>query len=54
MASGGHALGGSVVNNYYNNVSAMDAKSVAQLFYDNRHTMFGTVEAAKKEMPMRR
>jgi lambda family phage tail tape measure protein len=48
--------GGAVVNNYTynNNVTAMDAKSVAQLFYDNRHTMFGTVEAAKKEMPMRR
>lgn len=48
--------GGGVVNNYTynNNVTAMDAKSVAQLFYDNRHTMFGTVEAAKKEMPMRR
>lgn len=48
--------GGAVVNHYTynNNVTAMDAKSVAQLFYDNRHTMFGTVEAAKKEMPMRR
>jgi lambda family phage tail tape measure protein len=56
MMSGGTGVGGGVVNNYtYNNsVTAMDAKSVAQLFYDNRHTMFGTVEAAKKEMPMRR
>lgn len=41
------------VTNVYN-ISAVDAKSVAQLFYENRHTMFGTVEAARKEMPMRR
>jgi hypothetical protein len=28
----------------------MDAKSVAQLFAENRKTLFGTVEMARKEM----
>jgi len=39
-------------NNTYitNNVTAMDAKSVAQLFAENRKTLFGTVEMARKEM----
>ena len=45
--------GGAVTNNYFN-ISAVDAKSVSQLFYENRQTLFGTVEAAKKEMPFRR
>jgi len=36
-----------------NNISAIDAKSVAQLFYENRQTLFGTVEQAKKELPFR-
>jgi lambda family phage tail tape measure protein len=43
-----------VTNNYVYNISAVDAKSVSQLFYENRQTLFGTVEAAKKEMPFRR
>jgi len=50
-------LGGSqpTVNNTYvtNNISAIDAKGVAQLFYENRQTLFGTVEQAKKELPFR-
>lgn len=33
-----------------NNISAVDAKSVAQLFAENRRTLFGTVEMARKEM----
>jgi phage-related minor tail protein len=49
-------LGGqTVVNNHYitNQISAIDAKGVAQLFYENRQTLFGTVEQAKKELPFR-
>ena len=44
-----------VNNNQFitNNVSAIDAKGVAQLFYENRQTLFGTVEQAKKELPFR-
>jgi lambda family phage tail tape measure protein len=57
-----HKLGGNsstaqpapVVNNYNYSISAIDAKSVSQLFYENRQTLFGTVEAAKKELPFRR
>jgi len=54
-----HALKGSsatvsapVTNNYItNNVSALDARSVAQLFAEHRKTLLGTVEMARKEMP---
>jgi lambda family phage tail tape measure protein len=44
-----------IVNNTYinNNISALDAKSVAQLFAENRRTLFGAVEMAKKETPYR-
>jgi lambda family phage tail tape measure protein len=47
--------GGSVQNNNYHNysISAIDAKSVAQLFYENRMTMFGVTEKARRELPMR-
>jgi lambda family phage tail tape measure protein len=45
--------GGQVVNNYYYSISAVDAKSVAQLFSENRRTMLGAVEQARKEMPIR-
>ncbi len=40
------------VSNTYitNNIQAVDAKSVAQLFAENRKTLFGTVEMARKEM----
>lgn len=43
------------VNNTYNtyNISAVDAKSVAQLFSENRMTMLGTIKQAEKEMPFR-
>ena len=33
-----------------NNINALDAKSVAQLFAENRKTLFGTVELARKEV----
>lgn len=46
------AISAPVTNNYItNNISAMDAKSVAQLFAENRKTLLGTVELARKEMP---
>ena len=47
--------GGSVQNNVYHNyqISAIDAKSVAQLFYENRMTMYGVTEKARRELPMR-
>jgi lambda family phage tail tape measure protein len=53
---GGAVLGAQaapVVHNTYitNNVSAIDAKSVAQLFAENRKTLLGTVRMAEKEMP---
>ena len=35
------------------NIQAVDAKSVAQLFAENRLTMFGMVEQARRELPMR-
>jgi lambda family phage tail tape measure protein len=48
---GGSGMGASVSNTYItNNISAMDAKSVAQLFAENRRTLFGTVEMARKEL----
>jgi lambda family phage tail tape measure protein len=49
--------GQTIVNNYNNyitnTVSAMDAKSVAQLFSENKKTLFGVVESARREVPMR-
>jgi len=48
-------LGGStnnVTNNYYT-VNAVDAKSVAQLFAENRKTLLGTIRQAEKELPIR-
>lgn len=50
-------LGGQVVsqpvtnNNVVYNISAIDSKSVAQFFYENRKAMLGTVTMARKEMP---
>lgn len=42
-------------NNTYvtNSVSAIDAKSVAQLFQENRRTLLGVTDMARKEMPGR-
>lgn len=48
------ALGGGqqvVNNNYVYNVSAIDAKSVATFFAENRKTMLGTIQMAQKELP---
>lgn len=52
-ASAGGALGGGSVQNTYvtNNISALDAKSVAQLFAENRKTLLGSVQLAQKELP---
>jgi len=42
-----------VVNNYNynNNINAVDAKSVAALFYENRKALFGAANQARKELP---
>ena len=45
--------GGSVVNNHYYTVNAVDAKSVAQLFAENRKTLYGSVKMAEKETSYR-
>jgi len=46
--NGGNQPGG---NTYItNNISAIDAKSVAQLFAENRKTLFGSVQMAQKEL----
>ena len=41
------------INNTYvtNNINAVDAKSVAQLFVENRKTLLGATMMARKEMP---
>jgi lambda family phage tail tape measure protein len=39
------------INYINNNISAIDSKSVAQLFYENRKALFGSMNAAQKEMP---
>ena len=41
-----------IVNNYItNNISALDSKSVAQVFAENRQTLLGTVQTAQRELP---
>jgi lambda family phage tail tape measure protein len=54
MASKGVASGAvsaPITNTYItNNISALDSKSVAQLFAENRRTLFGSVQMAQKEM----
>lgn len=43
-----------VTNTYVtNNISALDSRSVAQLFAENRKQLFGAVETARKEFPGR-
>jgi hypothetical protein len=43
-----------VTNNYItNNINALDAKSVAQLFAENRKALLGSVRTAEKELPYR-
>jgi lambda family phage tail tape measure protein len=46
----GGQISAPVTNNYITNqISALDAKSVAQLFAENRQALLGTVEYARKE-----
>jgi hypothetical protein len=43
---------GNITNNYItNNINALDAKSVAQLFAENRKTLLGATEMARRELP---
>ena len=51
--TGAGAGGGGQTNNTYitNNIQAVDAKSVAQLFATNRKALLGSVEMARKELP---
>lgn len=43
-----------ITNNYItNNINAVDAKSVAQLFAENRKSLLGSVRLAEKELPYR-
>jgi len=52
MAAG--AVSAPVTNNYItNNISALDAKSVAQIFVENRKSLLGSVNMAQKELPYR-
>ena len=49
---GGQMVNAPVTNNNVTyNVSAIDAKGVAQFFYENRKAMLGTVTMARKETP---
>jgi hypothetical protein len=51
-ATGTGMVNAPITNNYItNNIQAVDAKSVAQLFVENRKTLLGTVNMARKEMP---
>ena len=45
----GMAPTNNITNNY--NISAIDSKSVAQFFAENRKTMLGTMQLAQKELP---
>ena len=50
-ARGSGMLNAPVTNNYItNNINALDAKSVAQLFAENRKTLLGVTETARREM----
>lgn len=57
MSSKGVATGAvnaPVTNTYItNNISALDSRSVAQLFAENRRTLFGSVQLAQKELSYR-
>jgi lambda family phage tail tape measure protein len=48
--SGGSTGGGTTI---INNISAIDSRSVQQLFAEHRMTLFGNVEQARRELPMR-
>jgi lambda family phage tail tape measure protein len=45
-------MGATVTNNYItNNISAIDSRSVAQMFVENRKSLLGASMMARKEMP---
>ena len=50
VPNGGGSSGAGGNTYITNNITAMDAKSVAQLFAENRKALFGTVELARKEV----
>jgi lambda family phage tail tape measure protein len=51
VPNGGNVANAAQGNTYItNNISAIDAKSVAQLFAENRKTLFGSVQMAQKEL----
>jgi hypothetical protein len=52
VGSGSGSVADAAQGNTYitNNISAIDAKSVAQLFAENRKTLFGSVQMAQKEL----
>jgi lambda family phage tail tape measure protein len=48
---GGQAMTGPITNNYNTyNINALDAKSVAQMFAENRKAIFGANKMAEREM----
>jgi phage-related minor tail protein len=49
MGGSGNGQVTNITNNY--NISAVDARSVQQLFSENRRFLLGTVEAARRELP---
>jgi len=52
VGGGAGAVNAPITNNFItNNINALDSKSVAQLFAENRKTLLGTVEMARKELP---
>jgi len=52
MTGAGGAPQQNITNETHNyNISAIDSKSVAQLFAENRKTLLGTVQLAQKELP---
>ena len=53
QGSGGTAVASAPTTNNYitNNIQALDSRSVAQVFAENRKTLLGTVRMAENEMP---
>jgi lambda family phage tail tape measure protein len=51
-AGGDSGMGATVTNNYItNNISAIDSRSVAQMFVENRKSLLGASMMARKETP---
>lgn len=52
MAATSRNVDAPITNNYItNNINAVDAKSVAQLFVENRKTLLGSMRMAERELP---